>query len=187
MSLDDATTIIPGTGYLYLAPPDTEKPVTITDPLAPGSPWVNLGHTSPDNMPSFTRDGDAPTTLGSWQNRKIRQTSPDITYGLTYQSIQADPTNLQLYFGCGAEKMQADGSIRIPASPVPQIKALLMIIVDGSHFVPLWHPRVSLLGSDAVSLDRENWFALPMAGTFLASELIGGDIGEWATVLGAGS
>ncbi|MFF1792663.1 hypothetical protein ACFVXQ_00220 [Kitasatospora sp. NPDC058263] len=187
MTLDATTTIIPGTGYIYLAPPDTPKPLTITDPLAPGSPWGNLGHTSRDNMPELTRDGDDPTTLGSWQNAKLRQTSPDIEYGLTFNSIQADAASLQLYFGAGPEAMQSDGSIRIPVRPTPQIKALLMIMVDGSHFVPLWHPRVSLLGADAVSLDPENWFELPIKGTFLASSLIGGAIGEWATVLGASS
>ncbi|MFB7672947.1 hypothetical protein ACFC26_16215 [Kitasatospora purpeofusca] len=187
MSLDDATTIIPGTGYLYLAPADTAKPVSITDPLEPGSPWVNLGHTSRDNMPSMTRDGDDPTTLGSWQNSKLRQTSPDVEYGITFNSIQADPTTLQLYFGAGPSAMQPDGSIRIPVKPTPQIKALLMIMVDGSNFVPLWHPRVSLLGSDAVGLDAENWFELPLKGTFLASNTIGGAVGEWASLLGAGS
>ncbi|WP_344447504.1 hypothetical protein, partial [Kitasatospora nipponensis] len=153
----------------------------------PASPWVTLGPTPRDNMPEFPRGGASPTTLGSWQNSKLRQTSPDVEYGLTFQSIQADATSLQLYFGAGPEAMQADGSIRIPVQPVPQIKALLMILVDGPHYVPLWHPRVSLLGSDAVSLDAENWFSLPIAGTFLASNLIGGAIGEWATALGAGS
>ena len=187
MTLDATAAIIPGTGYIYLAPPDTAKPVTITDPLAPGAPWTNLGHTSRDNMPEFTRNGDSPTTLGSWQNSKLRQTNPDVEYGITFQSIQADATNLQLYFGAGPEAMQSDGSIRIPVQPVPQIRAVLVILVDGSHFVPLWHPRVSLLGSDAVSLDAENWFALPVAGTFLASTLIGGAIGEWAAALPAGS
>lgn len=186
MALDATTTIIPGTGYIYFANADTAKP-TVTDPLAPGVGWTNLGHTSRDNMPSLTRDGDDPTTLGSWQNSKLRQTSPDITYGLTFNSIQADAETFQLYFGAGPAAMQPDGSIRIPAKPVPQIKALLLILVDGENFVPLWHPRVSLLGADAISLDAENWFELPLKGTFLASTLIDGDIGEWAVLPGAGS
>ncbi|KDN83474.1 hypothetical protein [Kitasatospora cheerisanensis] len=187
MALDATTTIVPGTGYIYLGNADTAKPASITDPLAPGAGWANLGHTSRDNMPSLTRDGSDPTTLGSWQNSKLRQTSPDITYGITFNSIQADKTALQLYFGAGPSAMQTDGSIRIPATPVPQIKALLLILVDGSNFVPLWHPRVSLLGADAIKLDAENWFELPLKGTFLASTLIDGAIGEWAALLGAAS
>ncbi|MFE7106642.1 hypothetical protein ACFU98_35380 [Streptomyces sp. NPDC057575] len=186
MALQDDAAIVPGTGYIYLADPDTAKP-TVTDPLAPGAGWSNLGHTNRDEMPEFTREGDDPTTLGSWQNAKLRQTSPDVTYGLTFQSIQATSDTYQLYFGAGPEAVQGDGSFRIPASPTPQVKALLMILVDGSSFVPLWHPRVSLLGSDAISLDVENWFSFPISGTFLGSSLLNGALGEWASILPASS
>ncbi|MGW3956844.1 hypothetical protein ACWEKM_39430 [Streptomyces sp. NPDC004752] len=60
------------------------------------------------------------------------------------------------------------------------------MIVDGQHFVPLWHPRTSLIGSDAASPDAENFVALPITGTFLGSSTIGGAVGEWAAVLGGG-
>ncbi|WP_405960614.1 hypothetical protein OG235_24785 [Streptomyces sp. NBC_00024] len=187
MPLQDDAPLVPGTGYLYLADPDTAKPTDITDPLSPGSPWVNFGHTSRDEMPEFGRDGDDPTTIGSWQNAKLRQTSPDITYTLTFQSVQSTTDTYQLYFGAGPEKIQGDGSFRIPATPTPQIKALLMILVDGASFLPLWHPRASLLGSDAISLDVENFVSYPITGTFMGSSLLDGDIGEWAAILPASS
>ncbi|WP_405944756.1 hypothetical protein [Streptomyces sp. NBC_00932] len=187
MALQDDAPIVPGTGYVFMADPDTAKPTTITDPLNPGAGWINFGHTSRDDMPEFGRDGDDPTTLGSWQNAKLRQTSPDVTYSVTFSSIQAATDTYQLYFGAGGEAVQPDGSFRIPASPTPQVRSLLMILVDGTNFVPLWHPRVSLLGSDAVSLDVENWVTFPITGTFLGSSLIDGAIGEWAGILPASS
>ncbi|MEU9115196.1 DUF5403 family protein [Streptomyces sp. NPDC048483] len=60
MPLIDEAAIIPGTGFIFLADPDTPKPVNITAPLNPGPGWSNLGHTSRDEMPEFARDGDAP-------------------------------------------------------------------------------------------------------------------------------
>ncbi|MER7174198.1 hypothetical protein [Streptomyces mesophilus] len=186
MPLIDEAALIPGTGHIYLADPDTPKPTAITDPLNPGPGWTNIGHTSRDELPEFARDGDEPETIGSWQNAKLRQTSPDVTYAVTFQSVQASTDTYRLYFGAGEEAVQPDGSFRIPARPEPQVRALLFIIVDGQNFVPLWHPRTSLLGSDAVSLDAEAFISFPITGTFLGSSALGGAIGEWAAILGAG-
>lgn len=177
----DAAVIQPAGGYIYIAPTNTVKP-EITDPLAPGTPWESIGHTSLDELPEFERDGDDPETLGSWQNSKLRVTSPSVTYSLNFQSIQSSDLTYQLYFGAGAAATQLDGSFRIPATPTAQEHALLLIIVDGDNFLPMWHPRVSLLGSDAVSLDAEGWVSYPIRGTFLGSTLIGGAIGEWAAI-----
>lgn len=179
MAINDDATMIPAGGYIYLAPADTAKPV-ITDPLAPGTPWVSLGHTSLDELPEFGRDGDDPEVKGSWQNSKLRQRTPDVTYTIGFQSIQSDADTYQLYFGAGASAVQADGSFRIPATPTPQTRALLVVVVDGDRFLPLWHPKVSLLGSDAISLSSEDFVSYPITGTFLGSSLIGNAIGEWA-------
>lgn len=171
----------PAGGYIFVAPVGTEKPV-ITDPTAPGVDWESIGHTSFDELPEITRDGDDPETLGSWQNRKLRVTSPDVTYSIEFRSIQASAETFQMYFGAGESAMQADGSFRIPATPVAQEKALLLVIVDGDRFLPLWHPRVSLLGADSVEMDPEGFVAYPIRGTFLGHSSIGGALGEWAAV-----
>lgn len=186
MSLDDTAVLKPGTGYIYLASPDTAKPAEITDPLAPGEDWTNLGHTSLDNGIEFGRDGDDPETLGSWQNSKLRTTDPDVTYSLTINALQASSDTYQLYFGAGPEALQEDGTFRLPAKPTAQVKALLVVMVDGTSFVPLWHPRVSLLGSDAISVDPNALLEFPVTATFLGSTLIDGAIGEWAVLGGGG-
>ncbi|GAB7185930.1 phage tail fiber protein [Kitasatospora sp. Ki12] len=185
MALSDASVIVPAGGYIFTAAPDEPKPTAITDPLNPGAKWVNVGHTSLDDLPEFGRDGDDPEVKGSWQNAKLRATNPSVTYSVTLKSIQADAETYKLYFGAGAEAVQADGSFRIPANPVPQTRALLIVLVDGKRFLPLWHPRVSLLGSDAVGLSNDDFVAFPIKGTFLGSTLIGNAIGEWASLASA--
>ncbi|MHB6907118.1 phage tail tube protein [Streptomyces sp. DB-54] len=186
MPLIDEAAIVPGTGYIFLADPDTPRPTNITDPRDPGPAWNNIGHTSRDDLPEFGRDGDDPETLGTWQNAKLRQTSPDVTYSVTFQSVQATADTYRLYFGAGPEAVQPDGSLRIPARPAPQVGALLFIIVDGQRMVPLWFPRASLLGSDAVSMDVAQFWSFPITATFLGSSSIGGDLGEWAAVAAGG-
>ncbi|MBH1936500.1 hypothetical protein I5Q34_19835 [Streptomyces sp. AV19] len=178
--VDDAAVMAVG-GYIYVAEPDKPKPA-LTDPLKPPAGWESLGHTSRDDLPEFGRDGDDPEVKGSWQNSKLRQTTPDVTYSVTFQSIQASPETFQLYFGAGPGAVQADRTFRIPATPVPQLRSLLVVLVDGARFLPLWHPRVSLIGSDAVSLAVDDFVKFPIKGTFLSSPVIGGAIGEWATL-----
>lgn len=182
MALIDNAAVIASGGYIFVAPAGTEKPAEITDPTSPGVDWESIGHTSLDEMPEFGRDGDDPTTLGSWQNKKLRVTNPDVTYSITFNSVQSTELTYQLYFGAGAAATQADGSFRIPAAPQAQEKALLVVIVDGTQYLPLWHPRVSLLGSDAVSTATDQFVTYPITGTFLADSTIGGGLGEWFAI-----
>lgn len=186
MPQNDDAALVAGTGYIYLADPDTAKP-EVSDPLEPGAGWVSIGHTSLEELPEFGREGDDPETIGTWQNNNLRQTSPSVTYQVAFQSVQASAETYQLYFGAGTEAMQPDGSFRIPARPTPQIKALLFILVDGTTFVPLWHPRASLLGSDAVGMATDYFMSFPITAVFLGSSLIDNAIGEWAPVLDAGA
>ncbi|WP_328391323.1 hypothetical protein OHS81_21575 [Streptomyces sp. NBC_00400] len=180
--IDDAA-IVAGSGYIFFADPDTPKPTRILDPLKPGPEWTNIGHTSREDLPEFGRDGDDPEALGSWQNAKLRMTTPDITYTVTFQALQATADTYRFYFGAGEDAIQPDGSIRIPATPIPQIQSLLVILVDGKKFVPLWHPRVSLLGSDSIEMATDEFVVFPITGTFLSSSLIDNAIGEWAQIL----
>ena len=183
MALNDDAPIVAGGGYIYVAEPNTPKPGRIEDPLNPGPEWVNIGHTSREDLPEFGRDGDDPEAIGSWQNAKLRQTTPDITYSVTFQALQATADVYRYYFGADESYVQPDGSVRIPATPVPQIRALLVILVDGRKFLPLWHPRTSLLGSDAIEMATDDFVIFPITGTFLSSPLIDGAVGEWAQVL----
>ncbi len=182
MAQIDAAALVPAAGYIYVAPAGTAKPESITDPLNPGAGWESVGHTSLDELPEFSREGDDPETRGSWQNRSLKTTTPTITYSVVFRSIQCSELTYQMYFGAGAGATQADGSFRIPSTPVAQEHALLVILVDGTNYLPLWHPRVSLLGSDAVGMAQDDFVSFPIRGTFLGDASIGNAIGEWAAI-----
>ena len=181
MAQIDEAAIVPSGGYIFVAPVGTSKP-EITDPTDPGEDWESIGHTSLDELPEISREGDEPTTLGSWQNRSLHVISPSVSYRITFRSIQASALTYQMYFGAGANAVQADGSFRIPANPVAQEFALLMVVVDGDLFLPMWHPRVSLLGSDAVGMQSDSFVTFPITGTLLSHSSIGGAIGEWLAI-----
>lgn len=168
MALEDSDVVLPGTGYVYLGTPNLTKPTGSFDPLAPGTGWESVGHTSLENGIEFGRDGDDPETRGSWQNPKLRTTNPDVTYSLTLNALQASAETYGLYFGAGPGATQPDGSFKIPAKPTAQAKALLIVLVDGTQMLPIYFPNVSLLGSDAITFDPTALLEFPIKGTILA-------------------
>lgn len=187
MPLDNTDVVVPGTGYVYLGIADngvgtkTPKPSGSFDPLAPGTGWASIGHTSLENGIEFGRDGDDPETLGSWQNPKLRTTNPDVTYTLGLNALQASKETYELYFGAGPGST-VGGVFKIPAKPTAQQKALLIVIVDGTQMLPLYFPNVSLLGSDAIALDPAALMEFPIKGTILAgSDGSLGDIDAFVT------
>ncbi|QPB09550.1 major tail protein [Streptomyces phage Sycamore] len=183
MALDNTQVVVPGTGYVYLGIADdgagtpTAKPTGSFDPLAPGTGWNSIGHTSLENGIEFGRDGDDPETLGSWQNPKLRTTNPDVTYTLSLAALQASKETYELYFGAG-EGATVNGVFKIPAKPQAQSRALLIVIVDGEQMLPLYFPNVSLLGSDAIAMDPAALLEFPIKGTILSGATSGalGDI-----------
>ncbi|MCT2594226.1 hypothetical protein LHJ74_30700 [Streptomyces sp. N2-109] len=179
----DNSALVAAGGYIYVAPVGTVKPADITDPLNPGVGYETIGHTSLDELPEIGREGDDPTKLGSWSNPSLKVVTPSVTYSIAFRSIQSTELTYQMYFGAGASATQPDGSFRIPATPIPQEKALLLVVVDGENFLPLWHPRVSLLGSDAVGMSTEGFITYPITATLLSSPDIGGGLGEWASII----
>ncbi|MFI2242375.1 phage tail tube protein [Streptomyces chrestomyceticus] len=188
MALDNTEVVVPGTGYVYVGIADdgsgtpAAKPTGWFDPLAPGTGWDSIGHTSLENGIEFGRDGDDPETLGSWQNPKLRTTNPDVTYTLSLKALQAKADTYRLYFGAGQGAVQANGSFKIPAKPVAQNRALLIVIVDTGHMLPLYFPNVSLLGSDAISLDPKALMEFPIKGTILSGK--DGSLGDIDAFLG---
>lgn len=182
MALENTKVVVPGTGYAYMGIADngvgtkTAKPAGSFDPLAPGTGWNSIGHTSLENGIEFGRDGDDPETLGSWQNPKIRTTNPDVTYTLKLNALQASKETFELYFGAGTGAT-VGGVFKIPAKPQAQSRALLIVLVDNGQMLPLYFPNVSLLGSDAISLDPTALLEFPITGTILAG-VTDGSLGD---------
>src|SRR5688500_14066097 len=82
MALNDNSVITPAVGYIYVAPVDTASPtpaqIETFDPDTGIASWVQLGHTSRDDLPVFGFDGGDQETRGSWQNASLRRVTTEV-------------------------------------------------------------------------------------------------------------
>lgn len=190
MALDSNAVIIPGTGYVFLnetlgaAPPgDTPAEIAALDltaaTLATG--WTNLGHTAREDNVSLGREGGEVASVGTWQVAALRTTVTPITYTLTLNALQIGNEVLRLYFGGGS--IAGTDMYDLPDNPVAQDRSMFVVFVDGSKRLPLWVPKASIIGSDAVEVDPEDFMQFNLAATFVKNStdpigrLFGADLG----------
>ena len=162
MALNDAAVYIPGTGRVYVAPPETAQP---TDLIAPAVPWDELGHTSRDDGLTITRDGGDSEVLGTWQNPALRERRDPTTFAITMFLQQVDNTSLGMYFGGGDET--AAGAFGVNVVGETQEQALYVRIIDGANEVGLYVPKVSIAAEDDIEVDVEGFLSLPIRCTVL--------------------
>ena len=174
MALDSSSVVLPGTGFLFLHDtPGTAAPATTASAIAAlnleaatlATAWKNAGHTSRENNVTLGRDGGDRTTKGSWQSPALRETVAPITWTLGFKALQIDNSNLAMYFGGGG--ITVVDRFDVPDSPTPVEKALWLCMVDGTYRLPLYIPKVSVLGGDPIEADVENFLELDMVATVL--------------------
>ncbi len=162
MALNDSAVILPGTGYLYIAPSETPVPASLT---SPASPWENLGHTSREDGLTITRDGGDSEVIGTWQNPSLRERRDPTTFAITAYLHQVDNDTLSLYFGDG--DVSEEGVFGVTSAVDTVEKALYVRIVDGANAVGLYVPKVSISSEDDVEVDVEGFLAFPVRMTVL--------------------
>lgn len=178
MALSDSAVYIPGTGHIYTAPSGTASPV---NPLAPTTPWVELGHTSRDDGLTITRDGGDSETLGTWQNASLRERRDPTTFAITMQAQQVDNTVLGLYFGGGDQS--EPGVFGVTSATGTTELALYVRIVDGANEIGMYVPKASISSDDDVEIDVEGFLSFPLRATVLQAtgsnllEFLGADLG----------
>lgn len=179
MALDDSAVYIPGTGRVYVAPPEQARPVSL---VAPASPWEELGHTSREDGLTITRDGGDSEVIGTWQNPSLRERRDPTSYAITMFLQQVDNNALEMYFGGGDASVA--GEFGIPTVGGTTERALYVRIIDGTNEVGLYVPKVSIAAEDDIELDVEGFMSLPVRMTVLA--VTGQDLMTWlADHLGA--
>lgn len=178
MALDDAAVIIPGTGYVFVAPAGTAAPASKTDPA---SPWRDLGHTSIDDGLTITKDGGDSNILGTWRNPALRDRRDPVVFALTIHLLQLSNDTLGMYFGVGDTTV--DGVFGVNLIPTPVELAMFIRIVDGANEMQVYLPKVSVGSDDDVEVDVENFLAFPVRATILGitgqalMEFYGDDLG----------
>jgi len=178
MALDDAAVIIPGTGFVYVAPAGTVVP---SDKVNPASPWRDLGHTSIDDGLTITKDGGDSNILGTWRNPALRDRRDPVVFALTIHLLQLSNDTLSMYFGIGDTTV--DGVFGVALIPEPVQLAMFIRIVDGDNGMQVYLPKVSVGSDDDVEVDVENFLAFPVRATILGitgqplMEFYGDDLG----------
>lgn len=163
--------VVPATGYVYVAEPNTDMPdlATLTDPTTPPAGWTDIGNTSLENGLEHAVEGDDPTTLGSWQRPTLITTSPNKSYAVTINLEDFTVQSYQLYYGSNTAAA-TDGTFTLPLTPTPQLKALLVIATDGRDMVVEYYPNTSIIGADAITYDPAALSEIPIKCTILAGD-----------------
>ncbi|WP_411120604.1 hypothetical protein [Streptomyces sp. x-19] len=159
MALNDNATLVVGSGNYLTAPVGTPMP---DDLLVPTSPWQTVGHTSLEDVFGITSDGGEATTIGTLQNKSLRTKYSARTETMTLTLQQFDLAGLKLYFGANAPVLP-DGSVGVPAEPVPTQSAFLAIFIDGENHFAIYAPKAEIYRNDDMAIaDTESLAGLPL-------------------------
>jgi hypothetical protein len=143
---------------------------TVTaDPKAPlAVAWVNVGHTSRDDLPEWGLDGGDLETKGTWQNESLREveTKSTVDY-LTFKLHQFDSGAFELYYGKDALPTTPGVFGVAGGTTVPVEKALFIVIVDGQNKIGFHAHKASFRRDDSVEMASDEFAALPIRATLL--------------------
>lgn len=166
MAINNDATLVVGGGNFFTAPVDTALPLDLS---APEVAWINVGHTSLEDIFSVTSDGGDATTIGTLQNRNLRTSYAARTETFTFTLQQFDAAGLKLYYGANAE-LGAGGEVQVPSTPTPTVTAFLAVFKDGDHEFAFYAPKAEILRADDLSIsDTESLAGLPIGVKPLAS------------------
>lgn len=167
MATNDAATLKVGNARFYTAPVGTARPATAALLKAPASPWTEVGNTSLDNIIAMTSEGGTVTTLGSLQNRNLRQNVDARTESFGINLLEWTAPSLKLYYGSNAT-VSTDGAVDVPSEPVPTELAFLVVLEDGSQIAGFYAAKSSIFRSDDIAIPDSNSLAqLPIKVTAL--------------------
>lgn len=163
MALNSNATLVVGAGNFFTATYNETTPAALpADLTAIGAPWVNIGHTSLEDIFNVASEGGEATTLGTLQARTLRTTySPrSETFNIVLQQFDID--SLRLYFGSNAAVGGA-GELLVPDQPTVTVASFLAVFVDGANEFAFYAPKAEIIRGDDLSLpDTESLAGLPI-------------------------
>ena len=174
MALNDNAVVLPAVGYIYVAAVDTAAPtpaaIEAFDPTVGLSGWVQLGHTSRDDLPVFGFDGGDAETMGSWQNASLRRVTTEVAQDfVTFNALQLDEQILSYYYGV-SNPGSTVGKFDVTDSSVSGIEtALVIVIVDGDATIGFHASKVSMGREDSIELAVDEFVAVPLRASILKS------------------
>lgn len=167
MTLNDNAVFKLSTGHFYLAPVGTAEPTDLSNLDAS---WVEIGHTSLDNVLSQSSDGGDTTTLGTLQASSLRTSTTPIVVSWAFNLQQFDVDSLKLYFGSNSTPNTPDTDeqawLRIASDPQPTTKAFLIVLFDGETKMGIHCQKAEIArGDDMDFSDTSSLSSLPLKVT----------------------
>lgn len=167
MATNDAATLKVGNARFYTAAVGTARPVGAAALKNPASPWTEVGNTSLDNIIALTSEGGTVTTLGSLQNRSLRQNVDSRTESFGINLLEWTARSLKYYYGSNAVVAE-DGAVEVPSEPIPTEEAFLVVMEDGENIAGFYATKSSIFRSDDIAIADSNSLAqLPIKVTAL--------------------
>lgn len=145
----------------------TDTPtVTVTSVATPNG-WVNVGHTSRDDLPEFGFDGGKKQMRGTWQRKRLREVdaADPVEDSLKFTLEQWDKDSLELYFG--EDAADTDGVFGVSGDFVPVEKSVFVVLVDGDARVGFYASKAQISRDASIKMPLDNFAGLPVKATFL--------------------
>ena len=178
MALNDDAVLNINTASFYKAPAGTSLPAVTALLTAIPSPWVNIGHTTEDNIFSINSSGGDTTTLRSLQAKSLRTSTTARDESFVINLLQFDADSLALYFGSNGAVDGTSGWFEVPNSPVPTAGAFLAVFTDGASKFGIGAAKVEIVRADDFDFADTNSMAnLPIKVTPLT---VAGKSSAWS-------
>lgn len=160
MALNDAATLVIGSGNFFTAVTASAMP---TDLTAISTPWSSIGHTSLQDIFGISSEGGDATVLGTLQAKALRTRYAPRSEAFAITLQQFDEAGLKLYYGSNATIL-GDGSVAVPQDPQVTVCAFLAVFLDGDNIFAFYAPKAEIFRGDDLSLsDTESLAGLPLS------------------------
>lgn len=178
MALNQNAIFTASVGFVYTGPVGTVvKPtpaeIEAFNPSSPslGSGWVDLGHTSREDLPEFGYEGGEVETRGTWRAAALREVTTEAAVDYVVIRLhQFDEEGLSLYYGSDNISTVA-GEFSVGGSVVSSTeRALCIVIVDGDRKIAFHAPRTSIRREEELTMAVDDFAVLPLRATFLDLE-----------------
>lgn len=157
--------IIPGTGAVFIAEPDTEVPdVALIDfkKESTFTGWKWLGHTSRENAVALSKEGGEPSTLGSWEDPALRSENSATTWSMTVNALEVTKETLQLALPNGVWD-DTKKSLRVSGNTGAIDKAVLVVMKDNKNGQgAILFPNGAVSLGEAPSISVESFFEIQL-------------------------
>lgn len=145
----------------------TGTPTVTSTSVATPNGWINVGHTSRDDLPEFGFDGGKKQMRGTWQRKRLREveSGDPAEDSLKFTLEQFDRNSLELYFG--EDAADTNGVFGVSGDFEPVEKSVLVILVDGEARVGFYASKTEISRDASIKLPLDNFAGLPVKATFL--------------------